>query len=494
MARAKTLLLIWLMLHCSYQISGAEELIQAPVAIQISSIISDGKYSISEIVKIAKQNQIKIVIIMDKDLMIWEYGLWPLRNMIKKTVETNSIFKYGISRYLNKIEAAQKANPDLILIAGIDSAPFYYWQGSPFGDNFTLKGWHKHILVMGLERAEDYKNLPIVGNRRSLTLPFRFKNILYLLWPVLILLAGFVCFKKRQFNYKDLHGNRLGPYSLAWRIPGIFLIIAGLLFLWNNYPFCEVKFNQYQAKAGIAPYQNFINYVRQRGGLTFWAHPEAAYIETRGKVKIETREHSADLLKAYDYTGFAVFFEGYEKIGCPGGIWDETLKEYCRGQRKSPVWAIAGLSFDAAGNLSEYMRDARVVCLIPEFNKREVLKALGKGRAYVMRGASFAQLVLDKFVVRDTSGGMEKTMGEEIALKQKPQLKISGHFLGGASLPCKIKLIKNGAILETFETSSPFEITYQDESRENEAKIYYRVEIESKGLLLVTNPIFVKFI
>lgn len=380
------------------------------------------------------------------------------------------------------------------MIAGIESAPFYYWQGSPFGDNFTLKDWHKHILVIGLERAQDYQNLPVVGNKPGLALPFRFQNIFYLLWPILILVAGFLFFRKRQFSYKDWHGRQLGPYSRNWRVLGIFLIIVSLLFLGNNYPFCDFKFDQYRVNAGVAPYQNFINYVHQHGGLTFWAHPEAAYIETRGRVKIETREYSADLLKAYDYTGVAVFYEGYEKIGHPGGIWDETLKEYCRGQRKSPVWAIAGLSFDASGNLSEYMQDVRTVCLIPKLDKAEVLKALGNGKVYVIRGSLSSQFVLDKFIIRDTLSGIEKGMGEEVALKQKPQLEICGHFLKAGNESCKIKLIKNGVIVETFETSSPFDITYQDESDQKQAKIYYRIEIESKGLLLVTNPIFVKFI
>jgi len=128
-----------LILYGSCQMSAAQGLIQAPALIHISSTISDGKYSISEIVKIAKQNNIKIVVITDRDLMRWEYGLWPLRNIIKKTVEMNSIFKFGIKRYLKEIESIQKANPDLILIPGTESAPFYYWQGTPFDNSLKLK-------------------------------------------------------------------------------------------------------------------------------------------------------------------------------------------------------------------------------------------------------------------------------------------------------------------------------------------------------------------
>jgi hypothetical protein len=483
-----------LILHCLSQVSLSEELIQAPAAIHISSTISDGKYSIPEIIKIAKQNNIKIVVITDRDSMRWEYGLWPLRNIIKKTVEMGCIFKYGIKCYLKEIESIQKANPDLILIPGMESAPFYYWQGSPLDNSLKLKNWHKHILVIGLEKAQDYQNLPVVGNKPGLALPFRFQNIFYLLWPILILVAGFLFFRKRQFSYKDWHGRQLGPYSRNWRVLGIFLIIVSLLFLWNNYPFCDFKFDQYRVNAGVAPYQNFINYVHQHGGLTFWAHPEAEYIQARGRVKIETQEHTVDLLEAYDYTGFAVFYEGYKKVGFPGGIWDEILKQYCQGQRKAPIWAIAGLSFDTTGDLKEYIRDLRTVCLIPKLDKAEVLKALGDGKVYVIRGSLSSQFVLDKFIIKDTLSGIEKGMGEEIALKQKPQLEIGGHFLKAGQQPCKIKLIKNGIIVKTFDTASAFNVTYEDQNIEKDKKIYYRIEIESKGMLLVSNPIFVKFI
>ena len=153
--------------------SMAEELIQAPAIIHMRSTISDGKYSIPEIIRIAKQNNIKIVVITDRDLMRWEYGLWPLRNIIKMVINDNSVFKYGIGRYLNELENMQKENPDLLLIPGVESAPFYYWHGSVFNNSLKLSDWHKSILVIGLEKITDYTNLPIIGNKRGLALPFK---------------------------------------------------------------------------------------------------------------------------------------------------------------------------------------------------------------------------------------------------------------------------------------------------------------------------------
>ncbi len=108
------LISVLIILFCLGGIGAAEELIQAPAAIHISSTVSDGKHSILEIIEIAKENGIKIIIFTDHDLVKWEYGLRPLRKIIKKTVEKNSIFTYGIKRYHREIEDAQKKNPDLV--------------------------------------------------------------------------------------------------------------------------------------------------------------------------------------------------------------------------------------------------------------------------------------------------------------------------------------------------------------------------------------------
>jgi hypothetical protein len=498
----KIIVLVSLILNCSCNIGKGEELIHAPAAIHITSTVSDGKYTISEIARIAKQNNIKVVIITDHDLMRWEYGLWPLRNIIKRTVESNSVFfrrsgiplkagKYGIGRYLTEINKAQESNPGLVLITGVKSSPFYYWQGSPFNNSLKMHNWHKKILVIGLDEVSDYQYLPLIGNRRALRLPFRLKDV-YRLWPILILVAGILCLRRRKFKYKDLKGQTLGPYSRGWRISGIALMLIGFLFSWNNYPFCEFKFDQYHGDLGIMPYQNFIDYVNQKGGLTYWASPEAEYIQNRGNISIETREYAVDLLKARDYTGFAIFFEGYKKVGRPGGIWDEILNQYCQGKRREPIWAIAGLSFSQAGDLDSRITASQTMTLVSELSKTAVLEALKKGRMYAISGNESSYFILDRFVISDALSGAEVTMGEEINLTGNPTIEIKGKFLNGLNKEVKIKLIRNGNIVKTFEVNSPFDISYQDDYEAEDEKIYYRLEIRSAGVFLVTNPIFVR--
>lgn len=469
-------------------IGKAEELIQAPCVLHISSSDSDGKLSIREIVEIAEREGIKAVILGDHSMVKIEYGIWPLQNIIKKAEVRNSIFTYGLKKYLKDVEEIQRENPGVILLPGTENAPFYYWSGNPFKKNLKLHNWDVHILTFGLEEARDYEKMPLVSNEKGLYAKF---NIL-LAWPFILVVMGAFCLTKRQYDYKDSFGRQFGPYSRKWQVLGVFIVILGSLFLLNNFPFRELKFDQYHGYKGIGPYQNFIDYVDSKGGLTFWAHPEAAYLKERGDVEIETSEYTGYLLEAKNYTGYAVLYEGYEKVGLPGGVWDELLKQYCEGQRDKPVWAVGELDFELEGDFAFYVNELRNILLVPVLNKEEVLKALRNGRMYVVRRNGEYKITLDKFVVKDSSSENQGIMGDWVNLKGKPVIKISG-FLSGKeaySGAVKVKLIRNGVVINTFEAGSFFDIEYQDDSLQQAG--YYRLEIRYPNGMLITNPVFVR--
>ena len=470
----------------------AKDFIQASAAIQIASDVSEGKCSIPEIVKIAKKSGMRIVILADRDLMRWEYGLWPLRNIIKQKKEANSIFRYGVKRYLKEIAEARLEYPDTVIIPGVESAPYYHWEGIPFTKSFALKDWHRHILAIGLESAKDFRKLPILGNPRGLLLPFNIKNIIYLCLPVIILACGAWCFYLKERVYMDAAGKWWGGYSRPWRIAGICLVIIGLAVFMNNYPFRDYRFNQYGKDCGIAPYQGFINYAREHGAMTFWAHPEAKNIDRAYGVDIETKEYADYILKSRDYTGFVIFHDGYEKVGRPGGIWDALLNEYCQGTRTSPAWAMGGLAVEHGDDLGAAINDLRTVFLVKRLTKDEVMGAMRSGRMYVARGAASPQFVLDAFTVKDVSSGLEKTMGQEVGSSGDVELAIRGHFLDARIEPCTILVIKNGVVDKTIEVGAAFDVAYSDAIGGNAKKGYYRIEIRSKGLVVVTNPVFVR--
>lgn len=426
---------------------------QEPVAMQISSTVSDGKDSLRDIVATVRKSGIKVVILTERDLMKWEYGLWPLRNLIKKTVEGRSLLKYGAARYLRDVGQVQAENPDMLIIPGVESAPYYYWAGNPFSGGFTITDWHRHILSFGFSSARDYERLPVIGNFRGLSLPFHVAAVL----PFILCLLS-ACLV-------------LGRFPVVIRALGVAAFIIGILMIMNG--FCVgQKFDQYCGDLGIRPYQDYVDYTRSRGALTFWAHPEAENSGRDGVVSIATRDYSDLLARVDAYTGFCVFYEGYAKVGVPGGIWDRTLVDYCNGRRSYPVWAAAGLAVDAGGGLEANLRDVRTVVMTAAFTQEAVLEAMRSGKMYAVRGAGAPDFVLDDFSLCDG----------KVVLK--------GRSLRGQTESFQIQLIRNSKVIAVLEQSgSGFDLRYPHDVSAGESG-YYRAEIRSSSVQAITNPVF----
>jgi hypothetical protein len=486
---SKTAIALYLLLTAA-GLASAQDYVQLPAAIHVSTDISDGKLSLEEIAAIARNNGIAVLIPTDRDSMAWEYGIAPLRNILKKRVTEKSVFSYGVKRYFQRIEALKRSYPGLIVIPGLESAPYYYWQGSVFNDDLVIRDWHKHMLVLGLSRPVDLEYLPVLGNPKGLWLPLGVRSVL-LAWPLLLAAFGIWCMRKRVYHYADSSGRSLGSYSRSWRIFGIIVFCTAVIFFANNYPFMYQKFDQYHGSRGIMPYQNLIDYVNSRGGLTFWPHPESSNVDKAGPVGIETDEYSDHLLTTHGYTGFAIFYEGYKRVGAVGGIWDRILIEHCRGMRQSALWAIAGLAFDKTGDLGSRMNDVRTVLLSSASTESAALDALKKGRMYCMRGKGSDAFVLDAFTVSD-AGKNAKTMGEELRSNNAPAIRIAGHLLRGQDKTFTIQLIKDGTLLRVFEAVSPFDMSYVDAATSSPQKSYYRVQITAQDITVISNPVFVQ--
>ncbi|MFH1062878.1 MAG: hypothetical protein V1747_08380 [Candidatus Omnitrophota bacterium] len=473
----------------SQNIFAQEQYQQAPALIHISSIISDGLYAPEQIVAIAREAGFEIVILNEREIMRWEYGLWPLRNIIKKTVENNSLAVFGIKNYFKLIEEINRKAKDIIVIPGVESTPFYFWSGSIFAKNFTLNDAHKHLLIIGLSQTA-LANLPVVGNRFSLYENYQLESIINF-WPILVLLTGFLL----VFNSKKKYFRNSLEIE-AYRNKKIFAIILsclGLIFCLNNYPFKTLLFDQYHGDRGVLPYQKVIDYVNKQGGMVFWAHPEAENCSKTQYVDIITKKHVQDFYNTRNYAGFSVFYEGYELIGKPGGLWDKVLKEYLEGKRQKPVWAIAGLAFDFSKDLKESLKDLRNMVLIDDFSNKGVLDALNQGRVYAIRGQKSSEFILDNFSIEDPESQEVKVMGQTLITNSPDiKIKIKGHFIDKNKINqvIQVYLIKNGKIIKIFSEKDLFDIEFTAE-KSKDKKDFYRIEIKSTGLHLITNPIFV---
>jgi hypothetical protein len=443
--------------------------------IDLRTTYSDGELDPESLVKLAKKRGFSVLFINDHDRMAMEYGLFPLKNILRKRVEINSINKGGAENYLNSIRQAEKKYPDMIIIPGSETAAFYYWTGSYFGNNLTAHNHERRILTIGLDEAEDYEALPILHNGFSTRFTGAFLPIVLVFFVALVL------------------GIFLTRYKGIYRITG--MIIAGLsiLFIINNDPFRSSPFDQYHGDQGTAPYQLLIDYVDSRGGMTFWNYPETrSGVRKMGPIFVNTAPYPEVLAQSEGYTGFAALYGDTITLTEPGGIWDRVLLEYCKGKRDRPAWGISTADFHKDGGAGERLGNFPTVFLVPKRTKQEVLSAMRQGRMYACRGKYPQQMILNEFTVCSSRCPTKVTMGDEITLKEPPRLRI---FLS-AKRPCKrpveLRVIRSGELIKTFTVSLPARIHYKDEYYAPGEKIYYRIDARGCGTL-VSNPIFVSF-
>ena len=456
-------------------IANAEEYSRVKGIVHINSHISSGSYSPDTIVEMAEEKDIQVIIFSENALLKWEYGLPPLKKLMKKSVEMDSLFSYGPKRYMDLITKVNNLHPDMLLLHSAEIAPFYYWSGSPFKKNLTMNRWDEQLLVMGLEAPADYKKMPMVSSFHILRYG---KQSILQLWPVLPLIIGlFLLFKKPKA-----------------KIISYLLIFLSALFLINNFPFGIPLYDQYHGDQGITPYQQLIDYVNKKGGLTFWSAPEAVTDTTTGGVRIYTPAFPNDLLKATNYTGFASLYEGYREVGGIGGVWDKTLKQYCEGKREKPVWNIGELSYhfkEASGG--KEIDEVQTVFIISKFSKEAVLNALKTGKMYAMRRTKEYELVLEDFSIINSEGKVAY-MGDEITCEENPQIRIKVFCSDNKERNVNAILIRNGQIIKEFQIAGAGEIDFQDNDLNRGQTYYYRLYVKTQSSnQIISNPIFMKF-
>ena len=457
-----------------------DEYIQVPGLIDLRTDSSDGSHTLEYIIRLAKKRGFDVLFITDHDRKVLEYGIRPFQNIIKKRVETGSINKGGPDNYLNMIRSASKQHPEMILIPGAESAPFYYWRGSYFKKNLTVCDWEKHLIIVGMEKPEDFKELPILHNGYSAKyLSSRISVGLFM--PIISLAAGiFLITRKRILRYS-----------------GIVLSLLSLLLLLNNHPFRSSPYDQHHGYKGIAPYQLVIDYVNSRGGMAFWNHPETK--SGGGKIDFifkNTPPHPEVLTESKNYSGFAALYGESPTITEPGSVWDTVLNEYCSGQRTRPAWGISSADFHQEGAAGEKLGNFPTVFLVKHKTKDDILDALRNGRMYASRGdVALPRLVLEDFSIIDSETSVRGVMGERISMESHPaiNIRVTTSNPDGENA-ATVRLIREGKLLKTFSGEIPLTINYTDEYFDPGRKTYYRLDVrDTKNRIIVSNPIFVFF-
>ncbi|MFN3476311.1 MAG: hypothetical protein ACK4Z6_01975, partial [Candidatus Methylomirabilales bacterium] len=349
--------------------------LQVKAAFHVHSTFSTGALSLEEILEEARREGIGTVILTDNLLLRFEYGLFPLRGLIKKVVEKPSVLKTGIERYLQAVEAAQVRFPDVILIPGIEVVPYYYFTGSPFKGDLTLWDAQKNLLIVGLFRPEDYKRIPAIGNGCWMldVRCWRVRDpnpLLKMALGIVAMGGGILLLRMRREQKVQLKHFTL-KVQKRYRLPGWIALGLGVLLVAEA--FTTPELNPSRGNLGIEPYQRIIDFARARGGFVFWSFPEARDLHREtfgplGTVTVRTEPYPEALLQSQGYTGFGAVYQDTVTVTEPGQEWDQLLLEYMEGRRGRPVWGIGELGYHGP---PKHLRDVLTVFPVKERSRAE---------------------------------------------------------------------------------------------------------------------------
>ena len=501
-----------LLIPCLSYADGSNEFYECyQVGIHFDSNISGGHYSPEKLVGFALENELDAIIFCDHDRMEAEFGVPPLRNIFHKKIEKPSIKSYGFDNYINLMDSLNEANPTLTVMSGAEVNPCYYWTGDPFlkmwrektiGKDYltfkdlSLNNWHQHMMVIGLKRGEDYRMLPATSSNLNqgwgyyLHIGFfgLFKQRIILdLFALSGLILSIRMFRKKRI----LHVAQFAVKKKPPRIKASILMIFCALILVNDYPFTPQKYSQYDGDNRLAATQELIDYTIDKGGLIYYAHPEAEFIGESGGIEAVTAEYSELLLQTSDYTGFAVFAEGFKKAGKPGGIWDEILMEYLDGKREKPVWIVGEVDFE--GDLpSNFLQEVSTFVWAENNSEKAIIEALANGRCYASQVWGPKQIWLDEFYYIDKASVLYRDGIQTRNVIVRADLRVTSdlEILPEEKRLFTAQLVKNGEIVQTTNFSDSAQISFLNTVAVE--KTYFRLWVLRGGIpILASNPMFI---
>ena len=456
-----------------YQNAACATYLQIPGVVHIHTTFSSGAHDMAEIVEMAKEVGVEALVFTDHDRVVMEYGVFPLRKIVRKRVEHPSVLQRGVENYLGAIEDLNRAQDDVVAIPGVQSSPFYYWTGNPFKEGLTAHDYRKEILVVGMTDPADYEKLPVLHN--GLAWDFsRARSPAFLSALALFVFGAWMVLRGRR--------------KKTWTV----LAVAALLAMLECHPFSASGFDPYHGDMGTAPYEEFIEFVRQRGALTFWSHPESSYSaqgRKMGPITLVTPPYSEDLIRVPEYTGFAALYGDSTTAEAPGMQWDVALTQFRFGERKKPVWTIAEADFHGQSQ-SDPLDRYLTVFLAEEKSQAAILKAMAEGRMYSVMKQGDARPVLEDFHLADASASGSAISGQTLEYRSFPEIRGKLSVSDSARHKVQLKVVKNGKVFRELEGDTPFEFGVFDDNPSYDTN-FYRLEarIDKIGRIL-SNPVF----
>jgi len=454
-------------------------------AMHVHTSASTGSLSPEQVVEQAEKLGLDAVLLSDNFVLRYEYGMFPLRGVLRKNVSLPSLLEYGVERYLAELAAVQARHQRVLVIPGIEVAPHYYWTGSLMNRKLTMHNAQKNLLVFGLAQPEDYAVLPVAGNSSSY----------HYGWTSALSLTPALLFAPAVWLWR----RRSDRARLAGMVPALVLAGLGLLLLLNASPFGQPVFSIYDSGVGYSPYQALIDTVLERGGTVVWSMPEARDFHVHdygplGAVTIKTNPHPEALLFTTDYTAFGGVYEDMRPATRPGGTWDQVIGLYLNGHRARPAFATGEIAFHGPGEDTKRLDRVLTVFWVRERTAAGLAEAMRAGRMYgVEQYRKEFGLRLEAFHVeceRGTRGaGPGETLDPQGARDLTVHLSVSA--TDHQAHPIKVTIIRSGEVVARLTGDTPFDHRFLDERAPADERLAYRAEIRGDGEIL-SNPIFVR--
>jgi hypothetical protein len=470
---------------------------QVPAAFHVHSLLSTGSDSFDTLAAQAQESGIEAIFLTDNYLLRYEYGLLPLRGLLRRTHELPSVMQLGMDRFLSTVREAGLRHPKVLFIPGVEVVPHYYWTGSVAGKDLTMHDSQKNILVLGLPAEEDYERLPAAGNRA--TYEYGWKTVV-LLWPVLLVPPAIRLINRRVdrrvgagWTFMVVHERRPAL--------GVALLTLAVLLLVNNYPFGTPPYDIYSDENGLRPHQGLIDYVRQRGGISIWSLPEARDFNRYGygrlgEVTVKTEPYPEALLKTSGYTGFGAIYQDNITVTNPGDVWDTVLTEYAENPQPGilPPWGLGEVAYRGPDSGGKHLYQITTVLLVKERTPAALLEAMAAGRMYARFRSKEYGLVLNDFALESVVTGAAAISGQVVQAPPSTsvRLRVVVSTTDGRPHQTAIRVIRSGQVVASSTEAVPFSLVVQGIAPPAGRMAYYRLMIGSGDQLIVSNPIFVR--
>ncbi len=459
-------------------------------AIHVHSTMSTGMLNLESLARRAEQQQLDVLILSENFTLRYDYGVHPLEGFLKHQITFPSVMEYGIQRFLDEIQAVQQRHPNLMIIPGVEVAPHYYWTGSLLQGNLTMHNAQRNLLVIGLEKAEDYERLPARGNSGSFV--WNWKSLANGLPLLLLVPVAWLWTHGGSRSFESIEARSRVRQGCA-----IILLAISLGLTVNAWPLKMPAYDSHDANVRYGPYQDLIDRAVNRGALVFWSMTEARDFSRHsfgplGTITIKTEPHPEALVLTRNYTGFGGLYQDVRRVVTPGGVWDQLLQSKVTTAQAAFPTMIGEVAFHGTSDAGKDLDQVYTVIQAVDRMRASVMDGIRTGRAYaVARGDQNILLQLDEF--RVVNNGQSAGIGETLHGSTSGDLivRVGVSAVDGKPYAAKLRIIRSGHVIRQVEGQTPLQVELVDHEAQREKWLNYRVEVVGKGGELLTNPIYV---